>query len=324
MAESAEHAFLSETAIRIMEESANAQLFSCLESGRKRFDFACNLTRDWTRAVSGQTLWKHDRDGIDKDLRTLLTDGEASAAVYVVRDSMKNRDRVDEIIRDYRNTSLRVSLSKLRIFRVPADFDADDERAREVVRDGLRRDIYQDLLLQVALGGITAQDVRNFASSGRVGSPVWILSRIDNDGYLDNYTNASKRYRMGIPALKEELLRLESAGMVSREENALGLIQVTEKGCAMLDICARLYEYLAGKVGGNKEFLYVCRLLGMDFSTLANGGQAVNFEFYEANRKKLPFGHGADNAALMLTCLYYSSQHGEIEWRPPCFTLPRN
>ncbi|MFC8877718.1 hypothetical protein [Streptomyces ardesiacus] len=322
MAESVEHNFLSETALTIMEESANAKLFTCKESGRKRFDFSCDITRDWTRAVSGQTLWKHDRDGIDKDLRTLLTDDEASAALYVARDSVATRGRMDEIIRDYRNSPLRASLSKLRIFWIPADFDADDERAREVVRHGLRHDIYQDLLLRVALGGITSQDVRNFAISGRLGYPVWILTQISKDGFLDNYTKASKRYRMGIPALKEEVLRLQLTGMVSREENAHGLIQVTEKGHAMLDICAHLYRYLSGENEESEEFLYICKLLGMEFPLLKPDGQRVDFGFYEAKKETLPFGHLANNAQLMLTCLYYSSQHGEIEWRPPRFRLP--
>lgn len=321
MAGSVEHTFLSETALEIMEESANAQLFACREVERKRFDFGCNLTRDWTRAISGQTLWKHDGDAIDKDLRTLLTDDEASAAVYVVRDSTRTRGRLDEIIRDYRRSQL-PSLAKLRVFRIPADFDADDELSRNVVREGLRRDIYRDLLLQVALGGITPQDVRNFAGSGRLGYPAWILNQISKDGYVDNYTSASKRYEIGVPSLKEELLRLELTGMLSREENPYGLLQVTEKGHAILDICAHLYAYLAGHEGENSEFLYICRLLEMDFSTIIPEGLRASFEFFDANRETIPFGHRANNAALMLACLYYSSQHGEIEWRPPRFKLP--
>jgi hypothetical protein len=229
---------------------------------------------------------------------------------------------VDEIIRDYRNSPLRPSLAKLRIFWIPADFDADDEQAREVVRAGLRHDIYQDLLLRVALGGITSQDVRNFAISGRMGYPVWILNQISKDGYLDNYTSASKRYRIGIPSLKEEILGLELTGMVSREGNVHGLIQATEKGHAMLDISARLHGYLSGKTEEGEEFLYICKLLGIDFSTLTNGDQKADFAFYEANRDNFPFGHRADNTALMLACLFYSSQHGAIEWSPQRFMLP--
>ncbi|MGW3982086.1 hypothetical protein [Streptomyces mirabilis] len=322
MAESAEHTFLSETALNIMEESANSQLFGCRESGRKKFDFSCDLTKNWTRAVSGQTLWRHDRDGIDKDLRTLLTDDEAAAAVYVARDAVATRGRVEEIIRDYRRSPLRESLSKLRIFWIPADFDADDEKARTVVRAGLRNDVYRDLLMRVALGGITSQDVRNFAISGRLGLPVWLLVQLGRDEYLDNYTRASKRYGIGIPSLKEEILRLELIGILSREESKYyGLIQVTEKGRAMLDICARLHNYLSGKREEGEEFLYICKLLGIDFTTLHPDGQ-VNFSFYEDNKDGIPFGHSADNTALMLSCLYYASQNGPLEWNDRHFALP--
>ncbi|MFI1419310.1 hypothetical protein ACH4VX_15170 [Streptomyces sp. NPDC020731] len=322
MAESVEHKFLSETALDIMEGSTNARLFNCKESGRKRFDFSCNLTRDWTRAISGQTLWMHNRDGIDKDIRTLLTDDEASATVYVARDAVATRGRVDEIIRDYRNSPLRPHLAKLRIFWVPADFTADDEQARAVVRDGLRHDIYQDLLLRVALGGITAEDVRKFASSGNLGYPVWILNQISQEGYFDNYTRASKRYMIGIPTLKQEILRLELTGMVSREGNAHGLIRVTEKGQAMLDISARLHRHLSGDSKETEEFLYICKLLDVDFSTLTDSDREANFTLYEGNEKNIPFGHHASNTELMFACLFYASQHGEIRWSRQRFVLP--
>ncbi|MFE7033518.1 hypothetical protein ACFU9Y_24685 [Streptomyces sp. NPDC057621] len=314
---SAEHTFISETTLAVMEESAKAHLFGCRESDRKRFDFACTLTRDWSRAVSGQTLWKHDRDGIDKDFRTLLTDDEAAAVIYVARDSVTTRSRMGEVIRDYKNSPMRPNLAKLRIFWVPGDFDADDEQQREVVRGGIRRDVYQDLLLRVALGGLTAQDVRNFSSSGRVGYPVWILNQISRDGYLGNYTHASRRYGIGISPLKEELLRLQFTGMLSREEPKYnGLLQVTDKGRAMLDICSQLHDHLSGEEASDDEFLHICNLLDMDF------GRVNRFSNYAEREGEIPFGHLATNAELMFACLYYSSQRGAIEWSSELFRRP--
>ncbi|MEU0692093.1 hypothetical protein [Streptomyces uncialis] len=316
MAASVEHSFLSETALNIMEESAKSQLFSCKEAGRKRFDFACDLTRDWTRVVSGQTLWKHDRDGVDKDIRTLLADEDAAAVVYVARDSVSVRGRVEEVIRDYRNTPLRDSLSKLRIFWVPSDFDADDENARLIVREGLRRDISRDLLLRVALGDLTADQVRGFTSSGRMGFPLWLLAGIAKVGYVENFTNASKRWRIGVPIIKEELLRLTMTGLVSRDEPGpyRGLIQVSDKGRAMLDICAHLHGFLSGASAENPELLYICKLLGVDFSSISPEGGKVDFDFFESNKDLFLPLSGASNTVLLLTCLYYSAQWRDGEW----------
>ncbi|MER7693368.1 hypothetical protein [Streptomyces sp. NPDC097610] len=99
------------------------------------------------------------------------------------------------------------------------------------------------------------------------------------------------------------------------------MIQVTEKGRAMLDICARLHNYLSGKREEGEEFLYICKLLGIDFTTLHPDGQ-VNFSFYEDNKEGIPFGHSADNTALMLSCLYYASQNGPLEWSDRHVALP--
>ncbi|MEV0302092.1 hypothetical protein [Streptomyces prasinus] len=321
MPESVEHAFLTETALDVMQEASRSQLFACKESGRKRFDFSCDLSRDWVRAVSGQTLWRHDRDGIDKDLRTLLTDPEASAVVYVARDAVATRGRVEEVIRDYRNSPLRPNLPKLRIFWVPADFDADNEEGRKVVRGGLRHDMHRDLLLTVALGGLSKMDVREFARSGRMGCSPWLLAQIAKDGYVGNYTHASKRYGMGIPALKEELLRLQLTGMLSREENEHGLTAVTGKGRAMLDICSYLYVYLSGAAPESDEVLYICSLLGIDFSEIDSNGQKVNFDFYRYKKEDLLPVSRAGNSTLILNCLYWSSQYGEIEWPLPQYGL---
>lgn len=316
MAQSVEHAFLSDTVLDVLVEAAKSDLFTCKESGRKRFDFACDLTRDWTKAVAGQTLWKHDQDGIDKDLRTLLTDKDTSTSVYVARDSVANRARVSEVISDYRNSELRPNLAKLRVFWIPGDFDADDELARGVVRAGLRRDVGNDLLLRVVLGGLTAQDVHYFSGSGRLGFSPWLLCHLARDGF-HNYTHAAKRYNIGVPSLKQELLRLEFTGMLTRERSAYSMLQVSEKGRAMLDICAHLHAYLNGRSEANAEFLYICKLLGMDFSEIIHDGQQTGFEVFTHNRERFRPAARVSNTTLMLVCLYYVSQHGDIEWPDP-------
>ncbi|SFY36177.1 hypothetical protein OH786_15450 [Streptomyces atratus] len=190
-----------------------------------------------------------------------------------------------------------------------------------VVRGGLRHDIHRDLLLTVALGGLSPPDVREFSRSGRVGCSPWLLAQIARDGYVGNYTHASKRYGIKIPALKEELLRLQLTGMLSREVNDHGLIAVTDKGRAMLDICAYLHAYLSGLTPRSDYLLYICSLLGIDFSEITPDGQKVDFDFYRNNQEDLHPVTRAGNSTLILNSLYWTSQYGEIEWPLPQYGL---
>jgi hypothetical protein len=322
MAESPEHAFLSATMLDLMVESAKCDLFVCRESERKRFDFSCNVTRDWTRAISGQTLWKHDRDGIDKDLRTLLTDDDSLATVYVARDSVAVRGRVDEILQDYRRTALASSLSKLRILWVPGDFDADDERSRGVVREALRREVYRDLLLKVVLGGLTAPDVKNLVKTN--GYAAWVLAQIHSEVRLEDYTTAYGRYGIEPRQLTQELMRLELIGMVSRGRDSEFHIEVTEKGRAMAEIYLRINAYLRGWNDESEEFLYICKLLGAKFSSVVDGRCLPD---YRLIRRILKTANGigfdrVDNASLLVLAIDYAAGHerhlaaiADADWR---------
>src|SRR3712207_2576857 len=137
MAESPEHRFLSESFLEILQEFSVLDLYGYREADRKRFDFAATVNRDWTRPLAGQTLWSHG-DGVDKDIRMLLSDTESEIKAYVARHNVRNRAKFNEAIEDYKHTSLGRELFKLRTIWVPDGFDADDESARETMRASLR------------------------------------------------------------------------------------------------------------------------------------------------------------------------------------------
>lgn len=65
MSESDEHKFLSGKTLDVLEGMSHTGLYTYKETERKKFDFTCDLVRDWSRLISGQTLWKHS-EGIDK------------------------------------------------------------------------------------------------------------------------------------------------------------------------------------------------------------------------------------------------------------------
>ena len=89
MAESPEHQFLSCEFLDVVERFSGSHLYSYRESERKKFDFSCIMAENWDYSLDGQTLWKHT-EGIDKDVRTLVTASNSQITAYVARDTVKN------------------------------------------------------------------------------------------------------------------------------------------------------------------------------------------------------------------------------------------
>ncbi|CAL9313783.1 hypothetical protein ABZ568_26875 [Streptomyces olindensis] len=314
MPESPEHIFLSKTALEIMENASRSRLFGYTEGQRKRFDFSCDLKKDWSKVVAGQTLWRHGGDGIDKDLRTLLHEQDIAAAVYIARHESSNRARLAEVTQDYLKT-MRESLTRLRVFWVPADFDADDESARKTVRNLLREEITKDLLLQVALGGLTPQDVTRFAASRRPGLPLGIMSHVKKHGYR-NHRHTAKALGIDLNALKLETERLFVLGFLRSDSLQGGDYSVTDSGNAMLDICSRLHNYLHGSLGdGNKneEFEHICKLLGIDYPSIPTTTRLLIGEA-EIDIQ--------NPTALLLQHVAQADADGSVDWSEPYFDLP--
>ncbi|MGW5613805.1 hypothetical protein [Streptomyces sp. NPDC003877] len=314
MAESPEHIYLSKTALKIMEGASRSQLFGYTEGQRKRFDFSCDLKKDWSKVVAGQTLWRHGGDGIDKDLRTLLHEQDIAAAVYIARHESSNRARLAEVTQDYLKT-MRESLSRLRVFWVPADFDADDEASREAVYDLLKEEITKDLLLQVALGGLTPQDVKRFASSRRPGLPLRILSHVKKHGYR-SHRHTANALATDSNALRLETERLFIIGFLESGSLQGGEYSVTDSGNAMLDICSRLRTYLHGNLGdGNKneDFEHICSLLGIDYPSIPITARLL---IGEADIDI------QNPTALLLQHVAQADADGSVDWPEAHYSLP--
>jgi hypothetical protein len=129
VAEPAEHQFLSERVTDVLSDLSRTRLYAYVEAERRKLDFACELLRDWSRPLVGQTLWNHAA-GVDNDLRTTLLDPETEIRAYVARDTVKARRLLSEVMKDFRASGVPVGPHRLRVLWVPPDFDADDESQR--------------------------------------------------------------------------------------------------------------------------------------------------------------------------------------------------
>ncbi|MFF5663536.1 hypothetical protein ACFY7F_12015 [Streptomyces griseofuscus] len=315
MSTSPEHDYLSKAALRIMESASSSGLFGYTEGQRKLFDFSCDLKRDWSKVIVGQTLWKHGGDGIDKDLRTLLNERDIAAAVYIARHESKLRSRFAEVTQSYLDTPMRDRLSRLRVFWVPADFEAKDANIRESIYNALKEEITKDLLLHVTLGGLTPRDTTRFASAKRPGLPIAILSYIKKHGYRNN-TRTAKDLDRNPNAVKYETERLFILGFLESESLQGGIYQVTASGQAMLDICSRLRDYLKGNLGeenANKELEHICSLLGIEYPSIPITTPLVNKDV-ESQLQNPTF--------LLLQHVAQADSDGSVDWSAPYFALP--
>ena len=272
MAEAPEHTFLSNKFLEVLQRFSKLELYRYTEAERKKFDFACNLLRDWNRLVVGQTLWKHT-EGIDKDIRIMLTDSNADIWAYIVRHNVKNQATIQEVINDYQRTGYGNQLFKLKLFFIPDDFDADSEEARKTVGDAFEEQIINDLLFNVVFERLSAQDI-DFLLNDLV-SYLTLLQEISANGPTDS--NGLKTIARKKSVLSENisysvwtlyLLGFLHGNHLSGKANEFS---VSPKGRVLLDLVNILEEALDKGIL-NDELSYVLNHLGL--STEVNGKAA--------------------------------------------------
>jgi hypothetical protein len=268
VAESPEHRFLSEAILAIMQEVSTSRLYAYREADRRKFDFSCDLATNWKRVISGQTIWKHT-EGIDKDVRILLSDSEPDALVYIARDTVKNKSVLREAISDFRKTTLMERVSRLRVFWVPEDFDADREDHRHLVYAELKESVSRDLLLSTVLGGISSGDIASFTNwCNASGLALAALVEIGRAGFC-NYTALGRSLGTRADRTKEWIVLLSVSGFIEQSpEISNGIYQISPKGQALLDICGRLYCDPDVLTASDSSVQYVCTLLGLDTGEL--------------------------------------------------------
>jgi len=282
MAESAEHQFLSQCITSTLAQLSRSNLYTYVEAERRKFDFACELKRDWSRPLVGQTLWRHVA-GVDKDLRTMLLDPNAEICAYVARDTIKARRLLSEAIKEFRSIGKFIAPHRLKVFWVPQDFDADNEAQRDFVSALLYDSVSRDILMNVVFGNLTSDDVRFFVrTTGWPGLHLAILHMLSTspDPYLTTKDIATK---LGASpgAIRVRLLRLTGCGFLAQYGSGAAPTQPTLKGRVFLDFCGEIWRQFPNL---NAEIHQILRLLDLRFAPsalrIAGEGMHLAGRFY--------------------------------------------
>ncbi|GAA1400644.1 hypothetical protein ACFQZ4_44435 [Catellatospora coxensis] len=245
MTESAEHQFLSETFLEVLGRLSASRLYAFREAERKKFDFSCHLKENWDYSLDGQTLWKHT-EGVDKDVRTLLVASDAQIRAYVARHTTKNRNTFYEATRDFRSSGHSQVLNRLKVFWVPADFDADDETARALVGRELAAEVTNDLLFNIVFGRLSAGAVRSvLISSGMAALETALLHHIATSGFC-NYSELRRRFEVSPATLRDRMARLHLSRFLIQPRNGHQMYHVSPAGRAYLRLCEQLFRHVMG------------------------------------------------------------------------------
>jgi hypothetical protein len=258
MPESPEHEFLKTRFNEVLRDFSSLKLYGFSETDRKRFDFSCLLERDWTRPVAGQVLWRHT-EGIEKDVRTLLTDTQSEIKVYLASDTVSHHATFEETISDFRRSGRFTDLFRLKPIWVPSDFDADQEKQRLLIGEIVRSQIVEDILFNVVFGRINADNIRLLLGvSGIPGVNLAILHNIATEGFM-NISTLAKRLDVSAGPIREKLALLEGTGFIASLKPGMLRYSESDKGKVFLDILSRLTVELPAL---SPELVYVLTKLG--------------------------------------------------------------
>jgi hypothetical protein len=233
MPRSDEHDFVTKTFIEYAHQMSRSELFGYGEADRGRFDFACVLTRDYSRQLVGQTL-THHAAGIDKDLASLLFEPGGELPIYLFSHEARNESRIQEFLRNARK-QMPERVALLRLYRYPA-FDADKDEEREAVRSALRNQVLDDLVLNVLFGRLQASDIDILLQgTGIQGLLLAVLDQIALNGFF-NFPELGRALSMNPSTIRPRVFSLFAAGMLDQMPGG-SMFRVTTRARVLLRIC---------------------------------------------------------------------------------------
>ncbi len=255
-----EHKFLSDSLHASLTKLSTSSLFGVLEAQRKTFDFACILNRDFSRGLVSQVLWQNFT-GVEKDLRTLLHDTTSKIKVYLFKDSVSARAKIEEILNSYKAPDVNNRLLKgLRLIPIQHDFDADKESQRDWMNKYIEKYISEDLLFNVVFGNFSKADLLTFENhGGPYGLKYALLQEITKKPLLHMPTFKKELGYSTSGTIREGLIMLNATGLIKSPRRNIQCFP-TIKGRWLLDITKRLtFDFIYNKSwSAETAFIFEC------------------------------------------------------------------
>ena len=247
--DSPEHQAIAEAIDQAVQSTAGSGLIGVFEAQRRTFDYACLTKRDLARPLVAQVLWKHD-EGLDKDIRTLLLDEQALIKVLAIQDRIRARATLDDILRSYRtHPELNRRLRGLKIFFIPAEFDADEEKQRDWLREHLRRSFSEDIAFAILFGGFTRRVFEVFmAHNGPFGLKYAVLDEIVKNGQTHMPTFKERLGYSTSGPIREALTMLNATGLTQSWASS-NCYFPTIRGRFLLDFTRRILIDVRNETG---------------------------------------------------------------------------
>lgn len=260
--DSPEHQAIAEAIDEAVQSIADSRLIGVFEAQRRTFDYACLTRRDLARPLVAQVLWKHE-DGLEKDIRTLLFDDESLIRVLAVRDATRTLATLEDILHSYRaHPELNRRLRGLKIFRIPAEFDADEEKEREWLREDLKRAFTQDIAFAILFGGFTRQVFTTFlAHNGPFGLKYAVLDEIVKNGQTHMPTFKERLGYSTNGPIREALTMLNATGLTQGWASS-NCYFPTIRGRFLLDFTRRILIDVKNEAGWSDHTESTFEMLG--------------------------------------------------------------
>lgn len=239
MTESAEHKFIKICIADTLKNFSTTKLYHYEEADRNKYDIACALTRDWSRPLVGQILWRNSR-GIEKDIRTLLNDLDSEIKLYAISASMAHEHAVMEILNDYKKSGKYLDLYKLKIIRIPPDLDLDKEIQIQSIRKIVENQIVDDILLNVIFANISLLDIDLLSrADGGDGIHIIILYSVATGKY-SSLASLARSLDLGVTRIREIIKFLLGLGLMESTSPFASTYVVSQKGRVLLSILEQL------------------------------------------------------------------------------------